>query len=275
MARVNADSPKRRKSLGQHFLADRAILRRIVAAAALGPDDLVVEVGPGSGVLTRPLVERAGHVFAIEIDPALAEALPNRLGNPSNLTVIHGDARTVELPALSAGGHGFKIVSNLPYYAANPILRHFLEGPSRPSLMVVMVQREVANNIVAQPGKMGLLSVAVQFYAAARMVCAVPPQAFRPPPKVASAVVRLDLLEQPAVDVDDPQRFFDLVRAGFAAPRKQLRNSLSHGLSLPGSVADDLLETAGVSGKRRAETLTLEEWAQVYRAWERRGKVAH
>ncbi len=268
MAKVKADAPGRRKSLGQHFLADSNILRRIVAAADLDSDDLVVEVGPGSGVLTRPLARQAGQVIAVEIDSALAAALPGRLGNPPNLTVIQGDARTVELPELAAGKRPFKVVSNLPYYAANPILRHFLEGPARPSLMVVMVQREVAANIVAQPGKMGLLSVAVQFYATARQVCTVPPRAFRPPPKVSSAVVRLDLLPAPAVQVDDRQAFFDLVRAGFAAPRKQLRNSLAHGLSIPGSAAEDVLKTAGVSGQRRAETLSLEEWAQVYRAWE-------
>ncbi len=268
MANVNAPGPRRRKSLGQHFLADPAILRRIVAAAALGPDDLVVEVGPGLGTLTRPLLELAGRVVAVEIDPHLAEALPRRLGDPPNLTVITGDARTVDPGSLSEAGKPFKMVSNLPFYAANPIIRHFLEAARVPSLMVVMVQKEVAGNMVAKPGNMGLLSVAVQLYARARMVCSVPPRAFRPPPKVASAVVRLDLFGGPAVPINDVQGFFNVVRAGFSAPRKQLRNSLSHGLSISGGAADDLLETVGVSGKRRAETLTLEEWAGVYGAWE-------
>ncbi len=273
-------SAKPRKSLGQHFLVDDRILSRIVAAADLAPEDVALEIGPGRGALTRRLLPRAGRVIAVELDAGLAAALPGRVGNPPNLTVVAADARTVDIGSLIGEGIGdglidradgrltYKVVANLPYYAANPIVRRFLESEWRPSLMVLMLQQEVADSMTAAPGKMSLLSVATQFYATARPVCTVPPSAFRPVPKVTSAVVRLDLLERPAVEVSDTGAFFDLVRAGFSAPRKQLRNSLSHGLGLPAGVVGELLDSVRVDGRRRAETLAIEEWAAVYTVWE-------
>ncbi|HEU0021934.1 MAG TPA: 16S rRNA (adenine(1518)-N(6)/adenine(1519)-N(6))-dimethyltransferase RsmA [Dehalococcoidia bacterium] len=256
------------KSLGQHFLADADIGSQIVAAADLTPRDTVVEVGPGRGFLTRRLVERAGRVIALELDQELAASLPQRLDNPSNLAVVPGDARIIDVIALIGTQTPYKVVANLPYYAANPILRHFLEGELKPSLMVVMLQREVAQSILAKPGGMGLLSVATQYYASGRLICQVPPHAFRPPPKVSSSVVRLDIRPTPAVKVKDTQALFNLVRSGFSAPRKQLRNSLSHGLGLDRTETTSFLELAGIDGRRRAETLSMEEWAQIYRVWE-------
>ncbi len=259
-----------RKALGQHFLVDGGILNRIAGAAGLTGDDVVVEIGPGRGALTRRLVERAGRVIALELDPLLAEALPDRLGNPANLEVVTADARTVDIGALLEGVSGCKVVANLPYYAANPILRRFLEAPLQPSLLVVMLQREVARSVTAAPGEMGLLSVAVQCYAEAKMVCTAPPRAFRPPPKVSSAVVRLDVRPQPAVPPGEADGFFSVVRAGFAAPRKQLRNSLAQGLRAAAEAVDCTLDAAGISGQRRPGTLTVQEWVGVYRAWEQR-----
>ncbi len=261
-----------RKSLGQHFLIDAGILRRIVAAADLTPEEVALEIGPGRGALTRRLLARAARVVAVELDAGLAAALPGRLGNPPNLTVVSGDARTVDIGALvRAGAPGdrpaclaYKVAANLPYYAANPIIRRFLEAEPRPRSMVLMLQREVADSMTAASGKMSLLAVATQYYATPRPVCLVPPGAFRPVPKVTSAVVRLDLRERPAVAVANTEAFFDLVRAGFSAPRKQLRNSLSHGLGLPAGVVGGLLASAGIDGQRRAETLSIEEWAAVY-----------
>ena len=271
-------SAKPRKSLGQHFLVDDRILSRIVAAADLTPEDVALEIGPGRGALTRRLLPHAGRVIAVELDAGLAAALPDRVGNPPNLTVVAADARMVDIGSLIGDGLNcqadgrlpYKVVANLPYYAANPIVRRFLESEWRPSLMVLMLQQEVADSMTAAPGKMSLLSVATQFYATARSVCTVPPSAFRPAPKVTSAVVRLDLLERPAVEVSDTEAFFDLVRAGFSAPRKQLRNSLSHGLGLPAGVVGELLDSVRVDGRRRAETLAIEEWAAVYTVWEGR-----
>ena len=261
-----------RKSLGQHFLHDSRVVQRIVDAAELSPDDNVVEIGPGRGVLTRRLVQLSGRVIAVEIDPYLCRELPSRLDHPSNLQCVLGDAREIELYSLVVDGPGgavdrYKVVGNLPYYAANPIIRRTLESSDQPSRALFMVQREVAESMTASPGNMGLLSVATQFYAEARIVCSVPPSAFRPAPKVRSAVVRLDIRRVPAVSVDTREEFFEVVRAGFSAPRKQLHNSLSHGLGIKTSLGSAVLERAGIDGRRRPATLSLEEWAETYRAW--------
>ena len=262
-----------RKSLGQHFLGDRRILSRILAAAELTKEDLVVEVGPGRGFLTRQLLSRAAKVAAIELDQEMAEALPFKMGYPANLSVYCEDARTVDLFSLLGDYGGYKVVANLPYYAANPIVRRFLECERPPTRMIVMVQREVAENMSASPGKMSLLSVATQFYAEVRIVCQAPPSSFRPAPRVSSAVVRLDVLPRPAIDVADSEEFFDLARAGFSAPRKQLRNSLGHGLGVSPSLADTVLEGAGIDGTRRPGTLALHEWGAIYRTWKELAKV--
>ena len=259
-----------RKALGQHFLCDSRIAARIVAAAGLTADDTVVEIGPGRGFLTRRLARRAGRVVAVELDARLCAELPARLGFPDNLRCVAADAREVDLPALAAadaapGAAGYQVIGNLPYYAANPIIRRALEAAPPPSLALFMVQREVADSMTAAPGAMTLLSVATQFYAEARLVCAVPPAAFRPPPKVRSAVVRL--APRPAVDTPDSEAFFAVVRAGFAAPRKQLRNSLSRGLDIAPDCAAAVLAGAGIDGRRRPAALSLPEWAAICDSW--------
>ncbi len=257
-----------RKALGQHFLIDESILQQILSASELGPQDTVVEVGPGPGALTRELVRRAKRVIAIEVDSHLAASLPESLGRPDNLRVINADARQVDLAWALEGVDDYKVVANLPYYAANPILRRFLEaGQRKPSLMVVMVQREVAESMAAQGGRMSLLAVGVQVYGIPRIVCYVPPRAFYPPPKVTSAVVRIDLRPRPAIQVEDVQEFFDLVSAGFSAPRKQLRNSLSLGLGISPDQSRRLLELAGLDPRHRPENLSLEDWGNLYRSF--------
>ena len=260
-----------RKSLGQHFLHDSRVVQRIVHAAELSHDDTVVEIGPGRGVLTRRLVQLSGRVIAVELDPELCRELPFTLGHPSNLQCVMGDAREIELPSLIVDGPGdaidsYKVVGNLPYYAANPIIRRTLECSYPPTLALFMVQREVAESMTASPGAMGLLSVATQFFAEAQLVCSVPPSAFRPAPKVRSAVVRLDIPRVPAMSVDSREEFFEVVRAGFSAPRKQLHNSLSHGLGIKASLGSAVLERASIDGRRRPATLSLEEWAEIYYA---------
>jgi 16S rRNA (adenine1518-N6/adenine1519-N6)-dimethyltransferase len=262
-----------RKSLGQHFLADSRIAGRILDAAELSPDDLVVEIGPGRGVLTKRLVDRVKRVVAVELDGDLAAALPGRLEFPSNLTCVEADARIVDLAELIAPETSYKVVANLPYYAANPIIRRLLESQPKPDVLVVMVQQEVGKNMVAQPGDMGILSVATQFYAKAKIVCSVPPRSFRPPPKVTSAVVRLDILSEPAAEVASEEDFFMVVRAGFAAPRKQLRNSLSQGLRVEPMVGGKILKEAGIDATRRPQTLDIAEWAGIYQVWARSGQL--
>ncbi len=258
---------RQRKSLGQHFLTDTRIANRIVASADPSPSDTVVEIGPGTGILTRRLVARAGRVFAVELDSRLADELPGRLDMPDNLTVHHGDARQVRIRDLTGDDDAYKVVANLPYYAAAPIMRRFLESDEPPTLMVVMVQREVAQAMTASPGSMTLMSVATQFYATPSVVVQAPPRAFRPPPKVSSTVVKLVLRESPAVDVPDNQQFFDLVRAGFAAPRKQIRNSLMQGTGASADVVSGVLNDGGIDAQRRPATLTIAEWGVLNKVW--------
>jgi 16S rRNA (adenine1518-N6/adenine1519-N6)-dimethyltransferase len=253
------------RRLGQNFLVDRGVLHQIVAAAELGPADTVIEVGPGLGLLTRELTKRAGRVIAIELDNRLATALGQSLHSPPNLSIINADVLQVDPVALMAQSQasGYKVVANLPYYITSPTLRHFLEARVKPSLLVVMVQQEVGQTIVAKPGDMSLLSVSIQFYGQPRIICKVPANCFLPQPKVDSVLLRIDVYSQPLVKVSDQSCFFNLVRAGFGSRRKQLRNSLSHGLQIAPQEAASLLEQADIDPKRRAETLSLEDWARL------------
>jgi len=265
--------PRRpRKRLGQHFLTDRRILQRILAAAHLSPGDTVVEVGAGRGILTQGLAQAAARVIAVEIDEALCEQIRLRLASYTNVAIVCGDILALppeELLARAGAAPPYVVVANLPYYIASAVLRRFLEAETPPQRLIVMVQAEVAESMAAEPGRMGLLSVATQFYARPRVLFYVPPRAFRPPPKVRSAVVQLDVRPQPAVAVDDREAFFRLVRAGFAAPRKQLRNVLALSLSLQPAAAEALLAAAAIDPQRRAQTLSIDEWARLYEAWRR------
>ncbi|MFH1169909.1 MAG: 16S rRNA (adenine(1518)-N(6)/adenine(1519)-N(6))-dimethyltransferase RsmA [Chloroflexota bacterium] len=261
-----------RKGLGQHFLVDADALPRIISAAELSPDDTVIEVGPGLGILTRELAGQAGRVVAVELDDNLAAILKQALAGCSNVTVINDDILKVD-PAALLDGQPYKVVANLPYYITSPVLRHFLEAAVRPQTMVLMVQKEVAEVISAGPGQRSLLSIAVQFYGRPSIVSRVPARSFYPEPEVDSAILKIEVYPNPAVAVADERGFFGLVRAGFAAPRKQLPNSLAQGTGLPKADVLPLLEKAGIALQRRAETLTLEEWAQLWQSFqEREGK---
>ena len=255
-------TPRRaRKSLGQNFLVDGGVRSRIVSAAALSPEDTVVEVGPGRGFLTRALAARAGSIVAVELDEALATELTEKA--LPGVRVVCADAREAPVESLVDETTAYKLVANLPYYAASPIVRRFLESHHKPEIMVVMVQREVAQSMTAKQGKMGLLSVATQVYGRPRVVCHVPPRAFRPAPKVWSSVVRIDVYDAPVVPFDSPQGFFEVVRAGFSAPRKQIRNSLANGLGIAAGQSESVLVEAGIDPTRRAQTLTVEEWGRL------------
>jgi 16S rRNA (adenine1518-N6/adenine1519-N6)-dimethyltransferase len=257
------------RRLGQHFLTDGSIAARTVRAARVSRDDQVIEVGPGRGALTHLIVQAAPRSLTlVEADANLASALKAKYAGMPWVCVVCGDARstqTADLPGLGPGP--YKVLGNLPYYAASPIIRNFLEGSRPPALMVVMVQREVAAEMAAGPGEMGLLSVGVQLYADVERLFDVPSAAFSPPPRVVSTVVRLTVLPRTRIELDSPEEFFALVRAGFRAPRKQLRNSLAMGLDEAPAVASALLTAAGVDPVRRPETLSVQEWGAVYRAW--------
>ncbi|MGB2828584.1 MAG: 16S rRNA (adenine(1518)-N(6)/adenine(1519)-N(6))-dimethyltransferase RsmA [Dehalococcoidales bacterium] len=255
-----------RKRLGQHFLIDGSVQEQILSAAELTADDTVLEVGPGLGIMTRELARKVRRVIAIELDDKLAAFLKQEMASLPNVTIINQDILKVEPAVLLPEPELYKVVANLPYYITSPVLRHFLEAAIKPGLMVVMVQKEVAETIAAGPGKRSLLSISVQLYGQPRIISQVPARAFYPAPEVDSAILRVDLYPEPAVAVDDTESFFETVRAGFANPRKQLANSLSRGLGISKSEASHLLEEAGIASQRRAETLTLEEWAQLWRA---------
>ncbi len=258
-----------KKSLGQHFLVDARALDRIVRAADLSSQDTVIEIGPGLGVLTRRLARHARRVIAVESDRLLAEALPEILIGLNNVTIVNADALETDPVSLLETyspdniSVGYKVVANIPYYITSPILRHFLEATSKPSLMVVMLQKEVGQAIVSRPGDLGILAVSVQFYGRPSIVGKVPAASFYPQPKVDSVILRIEVYQQPPVSVSDPDRFFEIVKAGFSAPRKQLRNSLAQGLNLPPHQAEELLHKATLDPKRRAETLSLQEWARL------------
>ena len=261
---LRAHDLKPRKGLGQNFLVDPAILQRIVSAAELSEDDVVVDIGAGVGTLTRLLAGQASRVLAVELDDNLATILRAEMAGLPNVQIIHGDI--LRLSDLDLGHLGYKVVANLPYYITSAVLRHFLGRAPRPRLMVLTIQREVAERIVAAPGQMSLLAVSVQLYGRPRIVCRVGAGSFYPPPSVESAVVRIEVREQPAVALAeglDEDLFFRVARAGFAQKRKTLRNALSAGLHLSPPHVEEELARAGVDPRRRAQTLSLPEWAEV------------
>jgi 16S rRNA (adenine1518-N6/adenine1519-N6)-dimethyltransferase len=268
-ARLRGLGLRPQRHRGQHFLVSEAILQAIVAAADLGPDDWVIEVGPGPGNLTRLLAQAAGRVVAVEVDPRLYEVLRQDLADCGRVVPILADARRLTpSQMLQAGGdptgrHPYKVVANLPYYLTSPLLRHFLEAEVPPDLLVVTVQWEVAQRLAARPPQMSLLAVAVQFYGEPEVVRKVPAGAFYPRPKVDSAVVRIRVRPPEARPHPDPEAFFRVVSGGFGQRRKQLRNALAQGLGLSSEEVARALRTAGVEPGRRAESLSLEEWARV------------
>ncbi len=272
---MNRYGLRAKKGLGQHFLVDENALRTILDAAQLTERDTVIEVGPGLGVLTAELAGRAGRVVAVELDDRLADILKESLSSYQNVTIVHRDILEVAPDALlrEAGldspSPGYKVVANLPYYITSPVLRHFLEAPLKPERMVVMVQKEVAAEITAGPGRMSLLSIGVQLYGEPSIVDYVPADCFYPAPEVDSAILKVTPYPKPPVEIADEDGFFRLVRAGFSAARKQLINSLALGLKVPKGEALKLLERAGIGPQRRAEALSIEEWARLWRIYGR------
>ncbi|MFC1962067.1 16S rRNA (adenine(1518)-N(6)/adenine(1519)-N(6))-dimethyltransferase RsmA [Chloroflexota bacterium] len=254
---------KTRKQLGQHFLIDEDVLQFIVNAAELTPADNVIEVGAGLGVLTQELAQRAGRLFAIEMDDKLAKILQKTPASFPNTTIINENVLNIAPSSLSAT-EPYKVVANLPYYITSPVLRHFLEAKAKPQMILVMVQKEVAEVIAARAGQRSVLSISVQFYGRPEIVRYVPASAFYPAPEVDSALLKIAVYPEPIVAVSNVEGFFAIVRAGFTTPRKQIANSLSQGLNIAKGEAQHLLEQAGVAPQRRAETLTMEEWAKLY-----------
>lgn len=250
------------KRLGQNFLVDVAALKRIVQTAAVEPGDTVLEVGPGLGSLTRYLAAAAEQVIAVELDKRLIPPLEAVLAGYPNLHIVNGDILDLE-PAELVSVQDYLVVANIPYYITSALIRHLLEAQQRPRRMVLTVQLEVAQRICAGPGELSLLALSVQVYGAVQIAARIPAGAFYPVPGVDSAALRVDIYPQPIIPEKNIDVFFQLVKAGFSQKRKTLRNSLAGGMGWKAKLAADLLEGAGIDHRRRAQTLSLQEWKRI------------
>lgn len=259
--------PLPKKSLGQHWLNDDDSLDAMVQAASTVADDVVLEIGPGMGTLTRKLVVVAQEVVAVEFDHYLALNLPTRV-RADNLKVIEQDILSFDLSQMPAG---YKVIANIPYYLTSNLVRVLSESANQPQCAVLLVQKEVAERLAAKPGSMSLLSVTAQFYWEVTIGKIVEAELFTPPPKVDSQIVILQRRAAPLFDGLDPKQLFRLVRAGFGERRKTLRNSLSGGLSISKEEAEKLLVAAGIDPGLRAQTLTLVQWHALYLAQQNKG----
>jgi len=256
------------KSFGQNFLIDRATLQRIIEAAEINAGEQVLELGAGTGVLTRELARHARRVVAVELERDMLSLLAETTRNFANVELIERNLLYVD-PAAIFGAEAYKLVANLPYYITAPTFRHFLESANPPRLLVVMVQYEVAQRIVAAPGDLSLLGVSIQFYGKPDIVAHVPARAFYPAPKVDSAILRVDLKDEVPLAYKQRDSFFRLVQAGFSERRKQIHNSLARGLHRKDAEVQALLKAAGIDPGRRAETLSIEEWLQLWHQMEK------
>ncbi len=260
------------KGKGQNFLTDRGIVARIADAAALAPGMTTVEIGPGLGILTAELLARVGpegRVIAVELDRRLAGHIREEFGGATTLTVIEGDVLRRPIATILAGTPEetpYALVANLPYNITSATLRHFLDDPRRPASLTVMVQREVAERIVARPPEMSILAVAIQFYGTPQIALRVGPGAFIPRPKIESAVLHIAVAPEPPLPQAAIPGFFAIVAAGFGQKRKQLANSLTAGLPLPKEEIGAALAAAGLAPARRAETLSVAEWLALHAA---------
>ena len=251
------------KKLGQNFLIDENVVRQIVAAAELSEADTALEVGPGIGTLTQGLAESKARVVAVELDTRLLPVLATTLNGYDNVRVVHGDILKVNIME-EVGAPSFKVCANLPYYITTPIIFALLEKRLPMERLVAMVQKEVAERMAAQPGgkEYGALSVAIQYYTEPKIAFIVPPTSFIPAPAVDSAVIVCKRREKPPVEVCDEGLFFRVVKAAFSLRRKMLSNSLKN-MGIKSEQVAKWLELAGVDGKRRAETLSLEDFAKL------------
>ena len=258
------------KSLGQNFLIDENVLGKIISGANIDDNTNVIEIGPGFGTLTQRLCRNAKKVVAIEIDKTAIPILQNNLEEFDNVKIINDDVLKCDLKKIiedEFGGGSVKIAANLPYYITTPIIMHILESRIDAENLCIMIQKEVAERIVAKAGTKdyGALSVAVNYYAVPRMICSVPPSSFIPMPKVSSAVISLDIRKEPAVSVKNEKGFFKVVKAAFGQRRKTLLNALANSPAIPMGKEEisNILASCGIDEKRRGETLTLQDFADI------------
>jgi 16S rRNA (adenine1518-N6/adenine1519-N6)-dimethyltransferase len=249
-----------KKHLGQNFLIDETVFETILEAADLQPSDNVVEVGPGTGFLTEHLLEEAKHVTAVETDGDMIKVLKSRFREANNLELIHKDILKVGNEELKV--KDYKVVANIPYYITSPLLKYFLQSENPPQLMVVLVQKEVAEKICGITGK-SLITIETQLFGKPELVGIVPPKAFHPSPKVDSAILKIEAHPKPLVPSDKLKDFLRVVKFGFSQKRKKLTNSLGAGLHMKPSEVAPLLERAGIDPGIRAEALEIEDWKRL------------
>jgi len=254
------------KSLGQNFLVDKNIRDKIVEESLIGPDDLVIEIGPGVGVLTQLLAARANKVIAIEIDRNLIPILEETLAEYPNTEVVNEDILRCNLKELIAAHHpkgSVRFVGNLPYYITTPIIMKILEDRVPADSITIMVQKEVADRLMASPGKKayGAITCAVQYYCEVVKVASAPREVFYPKPNVDSTVLRLDIRKESPVELTEETAFFATIKAGFGQRRKTLHNALTGLYGMDKQTVGHVLENAGIQPNRRAETLSIQEFA--------------
>jgi len=249
------------KSLGQNFLQDASALEDIALAADIQEDDSILEIGPGLGSLTRYLAFSAKQVTAVELDPSLIAPLRAVLTPYPNVRVMHGDILKTAISEIMDQPN-YLVVANIPYYITSAVIRHLLESdPTRRARRIVLtIQKEVAERICAKAGDLSLLALSVQVYGKPTLASIIPAAAFHPAPKVDSAILRIDIYNEPLIPRESLKTFFTLTKAGFGQKRKTLRNSLSSGLHIPTTASEALLTSAGIDFMRRAETLSIDEW---------------
>ncbi len=257
---------KPKKSLGQNFLIEPAGLNKVIEAADLTSTDEVLEIGAGLGSLTYLLAQSAKQVTAVEIDRTMLAPLREALAEFNNVRIVEGDILELK-PDELLQVQDYVVVANIPYYISSAIIRHLMEAKRRPKRVVLTVQKEVAERVLAKDGKMSLLSLSVQVFGQVSMAGVIPAGSFLPAPEVDSAVLKVELYPEPLIPFEQQRAFFRLAHAGFGQKRKTLRNSLSAGLALSGSEVEKILTNTGIDPRRRAETLTIVEWKRLTEAW--------
>ena len=255
------------KSLGQNFLTDPNILKKITQIAGVSDTDTVLEIGAGLGHLTDQLAQSAARVVAVELDDRLIPALEENLSTHKNIKIVQGDILSLN-PQDLVSENNYLVVANIPYYITSRIIRNLLESEVKPNRIILTIQHEVAQRICAKQGKMSLLSLSVLMYGEPSLEMRIPAGAFYPQPKVDSSVILMNLHETPLLKAGLRVKFFRIVKAGFLHRRKTLRNSLSKGLATDPAEVENLLVETGIDPQRRAETLSMEEWLELTRNYD-------
>ncbi|MFC1655533.1 16S rRNA (adenine(1518)-N(6)/adenine(1519)-N(6))-dimethyltransferase RsmA [Patescibacteria group bacterium] len=255
---LNKYNMRPKKSLGQNFLMDANVVQKIVQAANATKQDCIIEIGPGLGILTKELAKTGAGVVSVELDSGAIPLLESELKNYSNVKIINEDALKFSPPSGK-----YKVVANIPYYITSPLISHFLKNKNRPTKMVILIQKEVAEKICAKEGKLSVLAINVLIFGKPKIVTKVSRGCFHPVPKVESAVLEIDMFDKPLVEEENLEKFFKIVHAGFAHKRKTLLNSFIRSIDIDVDTAREAIEKSGVSPTARAQHLSIDDWKRL------------